>query len=271
MLKERGKIGKRGQLSIFVIIGIILVVVIAVALFAYTNVKSGGGARLGEEGIESYVVYVDDCLEQTTKDGLVLIGRQGGYYKNSLKSFSYSGSDDEPSPLNTDLPEIEVSYYLNSGDYFPTIENIEFSLSKYVEDNLNLCVGDFKILRDKGFEITAGEIKAEAKIMEDKTIITLNYPVVANYKNLESEKQSFEAEVEVRLGELHGIIAGILEKQKQDMSNVCLSCFVDSAKNNGFYTQLILSKDNTVIFILTDTKTEINGEYYDFIFANKYG
>ena len=79
MLKERGKIGKRGQLSIFVIIGIILVVVIAVALFAYTNVKSGGGARLGEEGIESYVVYVDDCLEQTTKNRLFFIKKKKNF------------------------------------------------------------------------------------------------------------------------------------------------------------------------------------------------
>ncbi|MCF7798761.1 hypothetical protein K9M74_02555 [Candidatus Woesearchaeota archaeon] len=75
---------KRGQITLFVIIGILLVIVVAIVLSARNLTEQ---ARLDAEAdnlIEEFVQtsalhhYVSSCLDKVTSEGIVLLSQQGG-------------------------------------------------------------------------------------------------------------------------------------------------------------------------------------------------
>ena len=74
---------KRGQVTVFVIIGLVLVVAIGL-VFMYkdkiitTQEKLGEGVALSESEQEVQVI-VENCLEETAKEAIILLGYQGLY------------------------------------------------------------------------------------------------------------------------------------------------------------------------------------------------
>jgi len=75
---------KKSQVTVFIIIGIILISVIAMLLYFRNSVQEDNIAR-SIETIRSlfrdqgkYNEYVTSCMDQATKEALILIGRQGG-------------------------------------------------------------------------------------------------------------------------------------------------------------------------------------------------
>ena len=76
---------KKGQITIFIILGIIIV--ISMGLLFAANIKSEFSPILYDSKVKEYVT---SCLEQYTNDGLELIGKQGGKL-NSDEGISYEG------------------------------------------------------------------------------------------------------------------------------------------------------------------------------------
>ena len=152
---------KRGQISIFIIIGIIIVLVAGILFW------------MSEESIDKPILskvpqkampireYVTACLEKTTNQGLKVIGDQGG-----IIDIRNSGLNLDIEPTESDAVEffkgtnyyIPYWYHMNSENdcvncqfksHRPNLYsgqglNIEDQLAKYVKDNIYSCL-DFNI------------------------------------------------------------------------------------------------------------------------------
>ena len=64
--------GKRGQVTIFIIIGIVVLIVIGVVFFI---LYSPVAPQIVPEQFSEVQKYVDSCVEQTMRDGVVYLGR----------------------------------------------------------------------------------------------------------------------------------------------------------------------------------------------------
>jgi len=260
---------KKGQITIFIIIAILLVAAVGIVLVLRNSMKTGDeDLPVGTENVEN---YVKNCLKIIAENGIVLMGRQGGYYKfSSEPNIAYSGNDSEPGVLFTDLGNINVPYYLyDSKNTMPPIEKVEEQLSFYVEENLNNCIKDFDIFKQKGFIIDAGSIDAATNILDDKVMVSLDYPVTMKKADIIREKTTYNIEVPIRMGLIYNITDYLTNVQASNPRAICFDCLLQ-ARNNGFYTQMLIYDNNTIIFVFTDTDTKLNNTNFDFIFANKY-
>lgn len=136
----------RGQASIFIIVGI--VVVILASLFfvkmKYEPVTIGNNARLEK--------YMKDCLRSVVYDGLGEIGTQG-----MINPVTYLASD-----------EFKIAYlYFKGKSYMPKLESFEEQLKGYVSENILSC--------DPELQNELGKPNVVVSL-EDDVDVTLSYP-----------------------------------------------------------------------------------------------
>lgn len=70
---------KRGQVTIFIIIGLIVLLLAAISIHMTGIFYDLDNEDFDVEGFENVKLFVESCLEQQTKEGLIIIGEQGGY------------------------------------------------------------------------------------------------------------------------------------------------------------------------------------------------
>ncbi len=130
---------KRGQVTIFIIIGIILLLSVAVGIYFY-------GKRVTEpikrvvavpEDAQQVYDYVATCVNQIGKDGLILQGTQGGYInippiieKNPNSFVAADPAGIAKTPL----------WYYEGEERTPSLEFMQRELAVYVKQNLPQCV-----------------------------------------------------------------------------------------------------------------------------------
>ena len=118
-LNKRGQVGekvtslnKRGQVTVFIIVGIILLMVFASILYITNTTSKGRFTAEGDpiinevpQAFKPIQLYTENCLTQIGKRGLIVLGEQGGYiYPESVGEFSASDPTDSDGltmePLN---------------------------------------------------------------------------------------------------------------------------------------------------------------------------
>ncbi|NCN22546.1 hypothetical protein GW934_03595, partial [Candidatus Falkowbacteria bacterium] len=154
---------KRGQVTVFIILGIVVLVAIAlVFMFRSELVSQDFESEMNSIIVPQQLVpvkqYFDACLIDVAEEGIMVLGEQGGYIKipeditprfdNNIYSNSLElskGSD--------------VAYWFYESangieeEQIPTKKDMELQLEEYISNNFQRCfyfVDDFE---DEGFEI----------------------------------------------------------------------------------------------------------------------
>jgi len=265
---------KKSQITIFIIVAVLLVVAVSIIFLVRNSLKPDG--EIPPAGTENVGDFVTNCLKTTAENGLVIIGRQGGYYQVSLPSIVYSGNDSAPEQKYfTEFSNINVPYYLHSSSIanMPSAQTIENQTSLYVQGNLDNCLNDFSLFKQKGFDVTKGTIAVSTRILDDKVIISLDYPVTVTKGNVVQTKTAYNVEVPVRLGLISNLTRNMILNHTAcppvtnppNLNNDCSKIIRSNDFNIAF-----IRLDNTALLIFTDNKYKLNNTYYDWIFAYQY-
>ena len=142
---------KKGQMTIFIIIGVLIVSALALFFVFRSDIIPGIG--IGAE--QSPNVFLASCLDDDIREGLDLISLQGGSMENQLNiSFKF---EDERFP-------IDISYLCYSRNEYELCVNQEpmlFSQFKekmyyYLEDSVRSCFNDLILsLEKRGYVVDA--------------------------------------------------------------------------------------------------------------------
>lgn len=244
---------KRGQLTVFIIAGILLVLVLALIL----------GIQKEESPIEQRApipfdvvpvnTLVTSCLQDTLRKGVDHIGLRGGYYTD----------------FSVGLQEYDVPYYLAlERDITPSKEFIQNQISLYIEEQLDTCL-NFLVFAD--FSITQGQKTATTLIATDSVITQLDFPLTIQKTGVVHQLTSFTAEVPIRLGTIYDSIQSYMAEQKKDASAICLSCMSDIMNAANLHVDIDRVRDDTFMFIVLDNTSNIEpNRKYRFVFANQY-
>jgi len=240
---------KRGQVTIFIIIAIILVASIA-GFFLFRQ-------QLGLEDLltpedDSIYLFVESCIEEIGKDAIYHITQNGGYFLPT----EFSTSEGIP------------YYYSNGKNYMPSKEDIEKEISYYINQMLFFCTKNF--VDFSNFNITQGEIKTETEIKDEEVVLNVEYPIsVSDGKSTTLFEDFKNIEIPVRLGIVYNAIKEIIQEQL-NYDSICLSCILDVSLKYDLYVDMFDYDEETVIFIIRDETLKINEEDFEFMFANKY-
>ncbi len=242
-------VNKRGQVTIFIIIAIILIA--AVSLYFIFKDKIDVSSQ--NVATEPIVNFVQECIDQTFEDSLIAVANQGGY-----SGYSY---------VPRKITNSGVSYYLTKQEnYFPSKDFVEEEISEYVERNYFLCALHFIDFPE--YEVKEGNLEVFVDILDKKVILDIDYPLTIRKGGGVSRVENFESEINVRLGLVYDSVYDFIDQQRNYEEGVCLSC-LDIATENDIYVEMSSYYNETIIFTFIDEKSKLNNEPLEWVFANE--
>lgn len=233
---------KKSQITVFIIIGVILLFSTALVLYIKSQVKVvEREVKVPIEYVPTEMqpiqMFVTECLSKTAMDAFDIIGAHGGYI--SVDNAEYSGikfekNDEKPTEADVvAFPPKTKNYvpywefmmppdnceicYL--GSYRPPLyrtegsNSIESQIDKYIQNNIRSCLGNFERFRNEGYSITErGGMKATTFIRENDILINLNYSIEVSKTGIEKIIMSqYQATLPLRFKKIYDIAKNIVD------------------------------------------------------------
>ncbi|MFA6889030.1 MAG: hypothetical protein WC254_06055, partial [Candidatus Woesearchaeota archaeon] len=193
---------KRGQVTVFIIIGLILIASIGVFLFYKSPVEQQIPEVIDKETITQYVT---SCLKDTAEQVIETVARQGGMYEpiiyktfqgNNISYWCYGESPNQC--VNGMLTKKDVA------------DQIIYGLNQ----EISLCL-DFQAFEEQGYIITQGTLEGSAVIRNEDIEITLTYPLKITHESQEVTVDSFQSIIKTPLGQLYNVAHDIVNQEAE--------------------------------------------------------
>ena len=207
---------KRGQVTVFIILGILIVVVLGVIFYLY-NLRVIPPIEPQQEfdfsRTETIKNYVEGCINTAGNEALNLVGKQGGEIS---PGFYQNWNCIEPG--NCD----KVSYLCYTTEYAACYNKKPFLLSyvqnevnTYVQRKITTCINELDgIARGKGYTLQKGSLALTTTINPYSTIISLDYPItITSGTGAQVQQSKFVKNFNVPLGRLIKVAEDIVNME----------------------------------------------------------
>ena len=246
---------KRGQVTIFIILGVVLISTIGIFLY-FSEFSLMSLINMGTESIPSEILpiyeFVNDCVKSSGEETLYLIGQQGGY----------------PYLPESSL-DIDIPYYFDGeNSILPSKETIEEQIGNYINLKIFFCTKSFIDFLD--FEVAQNLASTEVIILDNVVNIQVNYPLNIKKGDTTYQLSEFKETFDIRLGTIYKTAEEITSLQEQNPPEICLSCIIDLGIENNLNINIEDYGEDTVIFTIADQNSILLEDAYKFVFANKY-
>ncbi len=181
------KRGKKGQVTLFIIIAIAVVAVVALTIVFWPRIT---GIFMSQQEAEAFLATqsesvrdaVYDCTESVSKEIFETIGLQAGYYNwDHLYAIEYAG------------PKIVVMYKDENAvrmNKLPSIEMIaqeyQRALQDYGYDQIDSCLNNFAGFKRK-MNVEPGQKTITAQISDDDILIDIDWPITISKSGIRGD------------------------------------------------------------------------------------
>ncbi len=193
---------KRGQVTVFVILGLLILIVLALVFYLYgekLKFQTKEEVKFDFSNVDVVKTYVEDCINKYSLEAINLAGKQGGevnpgFYQNwNCKSL---GDCDKVSYA---CFTTEYASCYNKKPFFRNF--VEQEITNYLKTNLNSCI-DLNKLKEAGFNVEAGNLNVNVSILDYNTIVNVNYPITITKGESRLKQDKFTKTFNVPLGKL---------------------------------------------------------------------
>ena len=205
---------KKGQVTIFVIVAILLVASVAGYFLLRDNISSSGISPTFDPVYTSFLF----CVEEATLTGVDVLETQAGYIY--LPDFE-SGSTYMPfsSQLNLLGNPIPYWYYVSGNnvqkEQVPSKSDMEDELKTYLEDKISSCT--FDSYYDLGYEIHMETPKVEVGIFDDSVEVDIDMDLNMSLNEESALVKRHNVVVTTALGNLYSSALEIYEKEQDEL------------------------------------------------------
>jgi hypothetical protein len=251
---------KKGQLTIFIILAIVLVFGIII-FYISTN---QGSQNLSEDFLNNKNLNqqqqitrdnIYNCIDTVTKNAITRIAIQGGHYEKPEKSY--------------DLQVSFFSYYYHLGEFLnPSEEEIETALSDYINDNLPICINK----KDFPLDVEFSEIKTTTNIEEKEvyfifdTSITITNNESTAIINLENEEFNQPSYIQGAIE----IASYLTEYNNIDPVYYCINCLGELAAKNELNVDIFPFLENDTYEVVIHENRTNSPNLFMFVYLDKY-
>ena len=229
---------KKSQITIFMIIG--LVIIIGGAVFFSLTQKVEKPFEPEIKIIQEQVPvefdpikkYASDCAYSIGVEGLKIIGRQGGYISFTDKNLNKESFTITPNPTESDAvsftkdSDLKTAYwwYLKSAnkcrgdckfasrraDLRSTDNSIEKQLERYIDLKFKECLNNFETFTQQGFKISeAGKLKTDVTIGSNDIIVLVDYPLSVERQDTKTKITQYLVRIPIDLDSLYDLATKI--------------------------------------------------------------
>lgn len=229
---------RRGQLTIFIIIGIALLFSTALILYIRQNlVQYKPPVEVTTEQVPTELQplqqYVTDCIRLTALEGLRKAGMQGGYIDTSKIVVNQQDATSGQGILFAPESDLKVPYWYYMKDPNSCQENCEFAseqpplyrsggqgrsveeqMDKYVNERLAICLADFAPFKSQ-MQIQAGAVRALTTIAKTDVFEQVTFPLTITLPGRSEKLSQFVVKIPLNLGKLYDLAAELTRRESQ--------------------------------------------------------
>lgn len=212
---------KRGQVTFYVVIGIlILSMVVLVIAFRNQVFKTTWDIdRFRSLDVPEQATAIQDvilsCIGDISEEAVLRLTSQGGYIELPQDTYPQTPINRFSNSLQVlSKSEIKVAYwsYLSANNLpkkaIPSKNDMEKELSSYMDSNLARCISNLTTYSD--YDIEIGKAATETEIEENRIRYTVNFPVHVAFNDFEFNFPVFYFEQKYKLGYLYDKAIDIL-------------------------------------------------------------
>lgn len=243
---------KKGQITIFVILGIIIVSIIVFAIFLRSeiliNLTTTEVATIEDLSMESRqnAEAIQECVKSFAKIAIINAGETAGFFDIKSTKFEYA---------NTPVYVL----FENDQNLMPMKNVLENNLANQLSMQATECAN----IQSK-LKISSGRIEnVEVDIQSDKISYSVEWPIRFEGEEFSERLSKFYFEIPIRLGTIYDVIDDFIEEQVNEPSTVCLNCLINIAQANNLLIRAtpVLNK---YVFLVEDLNDD---EPYMFLFG----
>ena len=205
---------KRGQVTIFIIIAVIIVAIVV----GYLLLKGSLTSKAIPASIEPAYTSFLTCLQEDTQTGINVLESQGGYIE--LPDFE-PGSAYMPFSSQLDFAGNPIPYwYYVSGnnipkEQVPTTQDMEVQLANFIQDEVRNC--DLRAYYDEGFVINMGEPQVTVAIDSNKVTVDMDMALSFAKENDTALVKTHEITVNSELGQLYDEAKTVYQDEQDNL------------------------------------------------------
>ena len=235
--------GKKGQITIFIIIAIVIVSV--TILFFMLNKTEIESMSVNVQNIHS---YTENCIIDSAEKVFEKVGDTGGYYNVPENSI-----------------EGKIPYYfIENSNTMPSLEILEREISKYMEREIFFCTKNFIDFPEE--EITTEDIEVKTTIDPEQIIFDVEYPLTISDEESVIKIEDFEnIKINYRYGVIINSIRNLIDASITS-EDVCITCAMEILEEEDLYMDINAYDEETTIIIIRDE----NLRTYDLPFEIKF-
>lgn len=206
MFDDKMGMNKRGQVSVFAIIGIVLLVVIALIFLLRSEVGLFVPPQtfLGEK-LTPIEQEVRRCVSEVVEPGVLLMGKQGG----DLTPVNYVRyQDSKVKFFCANIPEKEECM-----NVMPTLDSIEKDFHDYLQFSLEGCINKDILKPGLGYEISVGDLKTEIDFGMTTVQVVVDYDVEVSKGETRVSLRKIPVVIrDVPFAELYGVANDVVNR-----------------------------------------------------------
>ena len=247
---------KRGQITVFIIVGVAALIALLLVFFIKANFLKTTFEETKQklvqkpQEIETLNNEIKNCVDSIAEETLYTIGQQGGYA--NLEN-------------NTLYDKINLApYYFYAGTKkVISIERLENEISSLLESSLYPCR-----IEKKGFDISYGDIFIDINIGK-KIIFDAEWDVQVKKDEIGFKLDKIHFSKEINLLNILAASNEIVNSLIRYPEGVCVSCISDIVAKYDIKTETFFNEKDLLIKII-DENSLLAKEPNVFIFSNRF-
>ncbi|MDO8556067.1 MAG: hypothetical protein Q7R96_02745 [Nanoarchaeota archaeon] len=214
---------KRGQVTIYVILGIVILIIISMAIYITQKPTNEGVIKSTSLPAQFSQVEatIQGCLEQTAKEGINIVSTQGGYL-----------TVEDPYPLSlvnrfsTTLATLPGGsptaywYYEQANNIpvtkAPTTIDLQQAIETYIDTHLATCL-DYSTFEAQGYRFITANPVSTVSIGNNNVQVTLHYPITIIYKDVTTTLKKTTITIPTALGILYKTARNFFDVTSQQL------------------------------------------------------
>jgi hypothetical protein len=230
---------RKAQITLFVIIGLVLLLVVALLLFLpklKTSKITPGAVTTPILEVSAVEGTVKQCLYAVGKEGVQKLGAHGGYIypeKFGIISNPFLPTESSGISIFGDSDVIPYWFYLKSSNTCKTgcvvtseqpplslkdgDRSMESQLKSYIEEKIGECLNNLSIF-EQNYSVQTqiiGKPSVDVYIKDETVSLILKQTIKASYKGEEKTFEAYQAELPVRLKQAYDTMSNIIDESRK--------------------------------------------------------
>ncbi|MBM3247085.1 hypothetical protein FJZ17_00910 [Candidatus Pacearchaeota archaeon] len=223
---------KRAQITLFVILGIVIVTIILLFFYFKSNNLLFNDSIPPE--VQPTYDFIIDCIEKISYQGFYNMAKVGGNY-----------------PLDTFFSEQNIPLYLeNNISLAPKIKDLNSVYNNYLNFNLQSCLKNLR--NTSNLNISYGNFSSSLFIKEEKILIRPEFPImILRDERILKLIISKEIYLTTNFGKLYYISLNITEDYKNG-GGFKMDSIMNNFKSSGVITSINQYPDYTQVSLIDE-------------------